>query len=87
MAKSLGEALAEGVPVVFTKLDGSVPDVVCEPGKELQALELLEKMGRIKLIRPASKLPQGALATYDEPKCSCGGTGRHDGLKPRCRKA
>lgn len=49
MAKSLGGALAAGQPVVFT-ISGRPPEVMCQPGKELEALELLDKMGLIKLL-------------------------------------
>lgn len=53
MAGSFGEALAKGVPIVMTSSDGSrVPQVICEPGKECQALETMEKMGLIELVRP-----------------------------------
>ena len=51
MTKSFGEALANGVPIIFTR-EGSCPEVICEPGKESQALETMEKMGLIKLLRP-----------------------------------
>ena len=65
-AKSLGEALATGVPVVFTFKD-RVPDVVCEPGKEMEALETLHKMGIINLMRPRDgKQPEDTLAPYGE---------------------
>lgn len=47
---SIGKALAEGKPVVFT--GSGVPEVVVPPGKEKQALELLEKKELIKVIRP-----------------------------------
>ena len=49
---NMGGALAQGIPVVFTAADGRKPDVICEPGKEKEALELLEKMGIITLSRP-----------------------------------
>lgn len=48
---SLGGALARGIPVVFTG-ENQLPQVVCIPGKEKEALELMDKMGLIKLIRP-----------------------------------
>ena len=54
MAKSIGEALATGAPVVFTfsKVDKPVCQVVCVPGKEQEALELLHKMKVVELLRP-----------------------------------
>ena len=48
---SMGKALVEGKPVVFTGED-RLPEVVCEEGKEKEALELMEKMELITLIRP-----------------------------------
>ena len=53
MAGSIGEALAKGVPVVMTAKDGTgIPEVICGEGKGDQALETMEKMGLIKLVRP-----------------------------------
>jgi len=49
---STGKALIKGMPVVFTCSDGRLPNVVCEPGKEKEALELLERMSIITLSRP-----------------------------------
>jgi hypothetical protein len=54
MSMSVGSALAEGKPVVFTG-EGKLPEVVCEEGKEKDALELLVKMDIIKLMRPVRK--------------------------------
>ena len=51
MSMSMGEALAKGIPVVFT-VEGRLPEVVCEEGKEKEALELMEKMKLITLTRP-----------------------------------
>ena len=51
---SVGEALAKGQPVVFTG-EGRLPEVVCEKGKEKEALELMEKMELITLVRPVRK--------------------------------
>ena len=85
MAKSIGGALQEGQPVVFT-LTGRVPQVICEPGKEREALELMEKMKLIELLRPVDgRKPDGTLQPFDEKfECPCGGTGRRNGLKNRC---
>ena len=67
MNKSLGEACAGGVPVVFTSATGEIPEVVCEPGKECQALETLAKMGLIKLRRPVNpRQPKGTIRVYSE---------------------
>ena len=66
MAKSLGEALAKGQPVVFT-IEGRPHQVVCEPGKEREALELMEKMGLILLMRPdEGKRPAGTVKPFEE---------------------
>lgn len=55
-----------GVPVVLTAA-GEKHSVICEPGKELEALELLEKMGIIKLMRPENgRRPDGTLKPFDE---------------------
>ena len=51
MAGSFSEALEMGVPIVLTSKDG-IPQVICEPGKERQALETMQKLGLIKLVRP-----------------------------------
>ncbi len=51
MAKSLREALVTGRPVIFTG-EGHVPQVVCEIGKEREALELMQKFKLIELVRP-----------------------------------
>jgi hypothetical protein len=68
MAKSIGEALAKGVPIVFTG-KGRIPEVVCEPGKEAQALDILEKMDIIKILRPHDgRQPDGTLDVFDENK-------------------
>lgn len=61
-AKSLGGALAMGIPVVFTVEDRTT-EVICPVGKEQEALELLIKMkiltlecledlNFIKIVRP-----------------------------------
>lgn len=70
MAGSFGEALAKGIPVVLTASDGSrVPQVICEPGKECQALETMQKMGLIDLIRPrAGKQPPGTIKVFAEKR-------------------
>lgn len=66
MAKSLGGALKEGRPVVFTR-EGHPPEVVCEPGKEREALELMEKMKLIVLMRPADgRASNDVLRVYAE---------------------
>lgn len=51
MAKSFGDALKESGPVVLMHRDrvGGIPEVILVPGKELQALELLGKLGVIKI--------------------------------------
>ena len=46
---SVGKALIDGQPVVFTASDGRVPHVVYRRGKEKEALELLEKMDIVTL--------------------------------------
>jgi hypothetical protein len=51
MKMSVGKALVEGQPVVFTG-EGRLPEVVCEEGKEKEALELMVKMELITLTRP-----------------------------------
>ena len=48
---SMGKALVDGKPVVFTGED-RLPEVVCEEGKEKEALELMVQMKLITLIRP-----------------------------------
>jgi len=48
---SMGKALIDGKPVVFTGAD-RLPEVVCEEGKEKEALELMVKMELITLTRP-----------------------------------
>jgi hypothetical protein len=69
MAKSMGEALKRGQPVVFTRNDDTCPEVVCEPGRENEALELLAKMKKITLIRPDDgNRPKGTLKTFDEQR-------------------
>ena len=66
MAKSFGEVLAKGVPIVFLR-KGDVPEVICEPGKEAEALDTMEKMNLIKVVRPRqAKQPPGTIKTYDE---------------------
>lgn len=55
-AKSLGGALSSGIPVIFTYKD-KCPEVVCNKGKEADALELLSKMGIIKIIQPVKITP------------------------------
>jgi len=51
MKMSMGKALIDGKPVVFTGAD-RLPEVVCEEGKEKEALELMVKMELITLTRP-----------------------------------
>ena len=51
MAKSFGELLKKGGPVVLTSRIGGIPEVILVAGKELAALELLSKFGIIKLSR------------------------------------
>lgn len=66
MAKSIGEAISIGTPIVFTR-DGMVPEVVCEPGKEKEALDLMHQLKLILLIRPqAGNKPNGAIQTFLE---------------------
>lgn len=66
MPKSIGEALMKGVPVVFT-VKGRAPEIVCEPGKEKEALELLDKMGIVKMMRPGDgRRPEGTMKPYVE---------------------
>ena len=66
MAKSIGEALVKGVPIVFTVKD-RIPEVVCEPGKEREALELLDKLKLIRLMRPDDgRRPEGTLKPFAE---------------------
>lgn len=66
MAKSIGEALVKGVPVVF-RIEGRVPEVVCEPGKEREALDLLDKLGIVKLLRPDDgRRPDGTMKPFAE---------------------
>jgi hypothetical protein len=63
---SVGTALAQGTPVIFTR-DGGVPQLVCEPGKEVEALELLEAKGLIIRLTPHNgKQPEGTIQPYDE---------------------
>ena len=50
---SVMKQLVKGNPVVFT--GGDIPEVVCEPGKEKEALELMVKMNLITLVRPVRK--------------------------------
>lgn len=68
MAGSFGEALAKGVPIVLTFSGVSrIPQVICEPGKERQALETMEKMRLIELVRPKEGLqPVGTIKVFDE---------------------
>jgi len=69
MAKSLGGTLKEGQPVVFT-CPGRPHQVVCEPGKEREALELMEKMKLIVLMRPVDgRVSRDALRVYAEKGC------------------
>lgn len=66
MAKSFGEALSKGVPVVFTR-KGTCPEVICESGKETEALQLLEKMNIITLLRPQDgRQVPGTIKPFDE---------------------
>ena len=86
MARSLGEALATGVPVVFTAKD-KVPDVVCEPGKELQALETMHKMGIINLMRPRNgRQPEDTLAPYMEQAAPVVESADTTGLNPVAKR-
>jgi len=63
MAKGIGSI---GGAVVFTK-DGDVPEVVCEFGKEPEALELLDRMGLIELMRPDDgRRPAGTMKPFAE---------------------
>jgi len=57
MAKSLGEALAKGEPVIFTFPD-RVPELYLVPGKEKEALALLAAKGLIKILE-IEKRPYG----------------------------
>lgn len=68
MAGSIGEAMIKGVPIVF-RIEGRVPEVVCEPGKEAEALELLHKLKLIQLMRPDDgRRPKGTLKPFAEEK-------------------
>jgi hypothetical protein len=49
MAKSFGEALAKGEPVIFTFPD-RVPELYLRLGKEKEALDLLAKKELIKIL-------------------------------------
>lgn len=49
MAKSMGEALKNGEPVIFTFKD-RVPELYMVPGKEKEALDLLVAKGLIKIL-------------------------------------
>ena len=68
MAKSMGEALSKGIPVVFTRESThQVPEVICEPGKEREALELLQNMGLIEIVRPQDgRKPAGSIQVFSE---------------------
>ena len=46
----MGEAMAKGFPIVFTT-EGRKPEIVCEPGKEAQAVSILNKVqgGKFKI--------------------------------------
>ena len=47
---SMGGALMSGTPVIMT--GGGKIRVVCQPGKEKEALETMDEMGIIQLMRP-----------------------------------
>lgn len=49
MAKSFGGALMEGQPIVFTG-ENRIPEVMCRINKKAEALDLMEKMGLIKIV-------------------------------------
>jgi len=65
MATSFGGALMAGDPVVMT--GGKVPEVLCRMSKKVEALDLLDQMGLIKIVivpdkpselpKKSSKLP------------------------------
>lgn len=63
---SLGEALKNGGPVVFTR-KGDIPSLVCAPGKEAEALKLLDQKGIIRLMElHDGNQPVGTIKTYSE---------------------
>lgn len=77
--------MAKRQPVVFTAKD-RIPQVLCEPGKEREALEMMDKMGLILLLRPdEGRRPEGTLKPFAE-KIDCGfcGKGVKAGRKCRC---
>jgi hypothetical protein len=60
MRMSVGSALAQGKPVVFVDTESGKDgkrkiEVVCEKGKEKDALETLAAMKIITLVRPVRK--------------------------------
>ena len=50
MGMSFGEALLKGKPVVLQ--NKIKPEVICVKGKGDEALELLQELGLIRLLRP-----------------------------------
>lgn len=69
MAESFGGAIKEGGPVVTMSRMGGIPQVFLIPGRELQALELLDKLGVIKIgYIQDGRMPKGLLAVGDEEK-------------------
>lgn len=69
MAKSFGEALATGKPVVLTSRD-DIPMVICRVDAEADALKLLHDMKLVNLVRP-------------QPECICPPE-CHDEVCPVC---
>jgi len=62
MAKSLGGAMAEKIPVVIHGQEpGRLPEIFYKPGDEAAALELLEKVGVLKRVFYESSCPSGCL--------------------------
>jgi len=57
MAASLGEAMAEGRPVVFTS-ENRPPQLLYVKGKEAEALKLLDDMHIIELLIMDVKEPK-----------------------------
>jgi len=60
MAKSLGGAMKEGLPIVFTAKD-RIPEVWCRKDNRAEALELLDKMKLITIV----EMPEQAANAVD----------------------
>lgn len=63
--RSLGEALSKGGPVIFTGKD-MVPQLAYAPGKEAEALKLLELKGIVTLLRLNTKPDIEPFAAYGD---------------------